>query len=226
MIANITKNLLFSIWYFMEIYLPYIHTAVIAVWWMLAILSLILWLDRMIRIIMANYLIASILLGMWNFIDLVSSQWLIVDGQTQRWVDGLQSRIWKLLIAGKPTLLLTTYFILLIFIVNKAHIGVGKVRNEGLRWILTVIFLPCTVISILVTLALAIYGNQVFDINQLRFLADYFVSNPIIHNFIMLTPLRIILPWLATIVVAALVIRTKDEIIVREVIVEEEMMEG
>jgi hypothetical protein len=175
----------------------------------------------MIRIIMANYLIASILLGIGNFIDLVGSKLLIVDGQAERWVDGLQTRLGKVLIAGKPTVLLTVYFVLLIFIVNKAQISIGKVRNEMMRRILTAVFLPCSVISILVSLALAIYGNQVFDIDQLKLLADYFVSDPLIHNFIMLTPLWIILPGIVTIVVAALVIRTKDEIIVREVIVEE-----
>lgn len=189
---------------------------------MLAILSLILWFDRMIRIIMANYLIASILLGLGNFIDLVWNQWLMVDGQAQRRVEWLQNRIGKLLMAWKPTLLLTVYFILLIFIVNKAHIWVGKVRNEWLRRLLTIVFLPCTVISIFVSLALAIYGNQVFDIAQLQMLASYFSWNAMVYNFIMLTPLRIILPGIATIIVAALVIRTKDDIVVREVVVEEE----
>ncbi len=128
----------------------------------------------------------------------------------------------EFLVAGKPTLLLTAYFLLLLFVVNKAHIGIGKIRNEIMRRILTLVFLPCTVISILVSVALAIYGNQVFDVNQLKLLADHFVTNPYIHNFIMLTPLRIILPGLVTIIVAALVIRTKDDVIVREVIIDED----
>ena len=168
---------------------------------------------------MANYLIASILLGIGNFIDLITSKLLI--GEAERWVDGLQKRIGKLLVAGKPTLLLTIYFVLLIFVVNKAQIGIGKVKNEWLRWILTVVFLPCTVISIVVTLALAIYGNQVMDMEALKILADKFASNQRIHNFILLTPVWVIIPWIVTIIVAALVIRKKDDIIVREVITEE-----
>ena len=203
----------------MDTYLPYIQTAIVAIWWMLTILSLILWLERMIRIIMANYLIASILLGIGNFIDLITSKLLI--GEAERWVDGLQRRLGKLLVAGKPTLLLTIYFVLLIFVINKAQIGIGKVRNEWLRWILTIVFLPCTVISIVVTLALAIYGNQVMDMEAIKILADKFASNQWIHNFIILTPLRIIIPWIVTIIVAALVIRKKDDIIVREIITEE-----
>lgn len=205
----------------MDWYLPYIQTAIVAIGGMLTILSLILWLERMIRIIMANYLISSIILGIGNFIDLMSSQLLI--GEAERRVDGLQKRLGKILVAGKPTLLLTVYFVLLIFVVNKAQIGIGKVKNEGMRRILTIIFLPCTVISIVTTLALAIYGNQVMDIESLKLLADRFVENQRIHNFIMLTPVRIILPGIVTIIVAALVIRKKDDIIVREVIVEEEL---
>lgn len=174
----------------------------------------------MIRIIMANYLIASMLLATSNVIDLITNKLLI--GPAERWVDGMQKRCGEILVAMKPTILLTTYFVLLLFIVNKAHISIGKIKSEPLKIILTLIFLPCTVISILVTVALAIYGNSVMDLSQLKLLADKFISHPMVHNFIMLTPLWIILPGLVTIIVATLVIRKQDDIIVREITIEED----
>gem|GEM_PF-7107254 len=75
----------------------------------------------MIRIIMANYFIASIILAFNNFFDLLGSQLFV--GKIDRRVDGLQNRIGTLLLAGKPTLLLTIYFVLLIFLMTKSRIS-------------------------------------------------------------------------------------------------------
>lgn len=140
----------------------YLFTAIFAIAGMIAILSLILGLEKMIRIIMANYLIASIVLAFSNFIDLISSSLLV--GNAVRRVDGLQNRFGKLLIAGKPTLLLSIYFVLLIFLVTKSRIGIGHIKNEGVRWLLTLVFLPCTIISIMLSIAMAIFGNQLVSV--------------------------------------------------------------
>ncbi len=196
----------------------YLHTAIIAIAWMIAMLSLILWLERMIRIIMANYLIASILLWLWNFIELISNRLLI--GQAERRVDWLQMWLWKLLVAWKPTLLLTVYFVLLLFIVTKSQIWLWKVKNDAMKFILTIVFLPCTIISILLSMALAIFGNQVMNMTDLQILANYVVGYPYAYNFIMLTPLWVILPWLVTILVAWFVLRKRDEIIKKEFVLD------
>jgi len=195
-----------------------IQTALIAVGWMLALLSLILGLERMIRIIMANYLIASILLWLWNFIDLITSRLLI--GPAERWVDGMQRRCGSFLNASKPTILLTVYFILLLFIVSKAHIWLGKIKSDALRIVLTVLFLPCTIISILLSIWLAIFGNQIMNLDELQGLASYVKDYPYAYDFVMLTPLRIILPGIVTILVAAFVLRTKDEIIKKDFVLD------
>lgn len=158
---------------------------------------------------MANYMIASILLGLGNFIELISGKLLIWEAE--RRVDGLQIRLWKLLSAWKPTVLLTVYFVLLLVIVTKSHIWIGKIKNDFLRIVLTVIFLPCTIISILVSIAMAIFWTQVLNVWELQLLAQYFESYPYVYNFIMLTPLWIILPWIITIIVAAFVLSKEDK---------------
>ncbi|MDP2669858.1 MAG: hypothetical protein Q8O99_02395 [bacterium] len=168
----------------------------------------------MIRIIMANYLIASIILAFSNFIDLISSSLLV--GNVVRRVDGLQHRFGKLLIAGKPTLLLSIYFVLLIFLVTKSRIGIGKIRNEAMRRLLTLIFLPCTIISIMLSISMAIFGNQLVSLEGLKTLAQNFSAIPTVYNLIMLTPLRIILPGVITILVAILILRGKEPEITQE----------
>ncbi len=196
-------------------YRTYLQTAVVAFGGMIAILCLIMGLERTIRIIMANYLIASIILWLGNFIQLISSRLLI--GPAERWVDGFQKRTGQLLLASRPTVLLAVYALLLIFITTKSHIGIGKVRQEAVRVTLLIVFIPCAVISILFNLSLAIYGNQIINLDELKLLADNFSNHPFAHNIVMLTPLWIILPGIVTIAVAAFVLRTKDEIIRREI---------
>ncbi len=88
-----------------------------------------------------------------------------------------------------------------------------------------VVFIPCAVISILFNIALTIYGNQIINLDELKLLADNFIEYPLAHNIIMLTPLWIILPGIVTIAVAAFVLRTKDEIIRREISDKEEKEE-
>jgi hypothetical protein len=196
----------------------YLFTAMFAVAGMIGILSLILWLEKMIRIIMANYFIASILLAFNNFFDLISSQLLV--GKIDRRVDGLQHWIWTLLLAGKPTLLLTIYFVLLIFLMTKSRISFWNIQSNALRVWLTILFLPCTVLSILLGISIAIFGGQMVSLEWLRILA-YSVSNiPYAYNIVLLTPVRIILPGIITILVAVLVLRNSDQWSSNDIVIE------
>lgn len=196
----------------------YLFTAMFAVAGMIGILSLILWLEKMIRIIMANYFIASILLAFNNFFDLISSQLLV--GKIERRVDWLQHRIWTLLLAWKPTVLLTIYFVLLIFLMTKSRISFWDVKNNALKIWLTIIFLPCTVLSILLWISIAIFWGQMVSLDWLRMLA-YNVSNiPYAYNLVLLTPVRIILPWIITILVAVLVLRKGPEWASSDIVIE------
>ena len=196
----------------------YFNTAIVAIVWMLAMLSVILGLDRMIKIIMANYLISSILLGLWNFIDLISNRLLIWE--VDRRVEGMQNSLALFLKAWKPTLLLTVYFVLLIFIVTKSHIWIGKIRNEVARFFLTVLFLPCTVISILLGISLSIFGSQLIDLGQLQVLAEWVKGIPYLYNFVLLTPVWSIIPGIVTIIVAAFILRTKSEVVEKEFVLD------
>jgi len=190
----------------------HIQTVFMAIAGMIGLLSLILGLDKMIRIIMGNYLISSILLGLSNLIELISGRLLVWAGP-ERWIDALEHRVARILMAGKPTFLLTVYFILLVFITTKSDIGIGQIKNEGLRWALMIVFLPCTIISIMLTVALALFGNQMINIDELKILATPFVDQSWVYNFIMLTPLRIVLPGLVTFLIAALFLRSKQDFI-------------
>lgn len=186
----------------------YLFTAVIAIAGTLWIVSLILWLEKMIRIIMANYFIASVLLAFNNFFDLISSQLLV--GKIDRRVDGLQHWLGTMLLAGKPTILLTIYFVLLMFLITKSRISFWKVEHNGLKIWLTILFLPCTILSILLGIAIALFGGQMVSLEWLKMLAYNASSIPYAHNLILLTPVRTILPGVITVLVAVIMLRTSN----------------
>jgi len=196
----------------------YLETAIIAIAWMLAILSAILGLDRMIRIIMGNYLINSIILWLSNFIELISQRLLFGNSNAAERLAKVESSLGKLLLDGRPTILLTTYFLLLLFIIKRAHIGLWEIRNEGTRALLTILFIPSTVLSILLSVATAIFGAKILSLEAIEGFAKLVDHNEWLYHFILLTPLRIVLPALFVIVLAAFMWRNTDEIVQKVVI--------
>ncbi len=204
----------------------YLETVLIAVAWMLAILSALLGLDRMIRIIMWNYLINSILLWMSNFLEMMSQRLIYLqDTVSIHRRENRSQRLWQFLLDGKPTLLLTTYIILILFIIKRAHIWIWRIENEGVRWILTVLFIPSTVLSIFLSIGTAFFWHKIMDLDAIEWIASTVQHNDRLYNIVLLTPLRIVLPGLFVIIVAAFVLHQTDEIVEKKVIVSERIYE-
>jgi len=198
----------------------YVETIVIAISGMLAILSAILWLDRMIRIIMGNYLINSIILWLSNFIELISQRLLFAQSNAAQRLSKTETRLGELLLDGRPTILLTVYFLLLLFVLKRAHIGIWHIKNEWMRFLMTILFIPSTVLSILLGMATAIFGNKIMDLTALQWLAEIVKHNERLYQIVLLTPLWIVLPGIFIIVAAAFMRRETDEIIQKVVVTE------
>ncbi len=198
----------------------YVETIIVAISGMLAILSAILWLDRMIRIIMGNYLINSIILWLSNFIELISQRLLFAQSNAADRLSKMESRLGELLLDGRPTILLTVYFLLLLFVLKRAHIGIWHIKNDGMRFLMTILFIPSTVLSILLGMATAIFGNKIMDLTALQWLAELVRHNDRLYQIVLLTPLWIVLPGLFIIIAAAFMRRETDEIVQKVVVTE------
>lgn len=174
--------------------MQYVETILLALMGMLAMMSLILGLEKMIRIILWNYLTISILIGLSALVDLLSLQ----TWTAAMWGAGsfLLDLFHKLLSNGKPTLLLTIYFLCLTLATTKLHITIGSPKDDIQKRILSFLFIPLTVMSILVSIGIAIFGIDILLISELRGLAEPFAGNIYMHTTIMRTPLRLTLPGL------------------------------
>ncbi len=196
----------------------YLFTAMFAVAWMIGILSLILWLEKMIKIIMANYFIASIILAFNNFFDLIS--WFLLIGKIDRRVDWFQHRLGELLVAWKPTILLTIYFVLLLFLFMKSHISFWNIKNNALKIWLTIILLPCTILSLALGISIALFWWQMVSLEWIKTLAYSVWHIPYAYQLVLMTPIWMILPWLITLLIAILVLRKNDDLGSRDIIIQ------
>lgn len=187
--------------------MQYVETILVALMWMLAMMSLILGLEKMVRIILGNYLTISVLIWLSSLIDILSLQtgWSSANGIQKFFLDLFHN----LLSNGKPTLLLTVYFLCLTLATTKLPIGIGPAKSELQKRILSIVFVPLTVISILVSIGIAIFGTELLNIPDLTRLAEPFAQNIYLHTLIIRTPLWLALPGLIALLSASLLLGSK-----------------
>jgi hypothetical protein len=156
----------------------------------------------MIRIVIGNYLLTGVILASYSLLDLFVARNLL-QGAPNGFLEQAGNMIGSVIISAKPTIILVMYFILLLWIATKSRIGLGFMHNDIMKRILTVLYIPFTVISIVTNLALAVFGTKVLELSQLVKLSEFVSDNRFLHNMIILTPLWILLPGLITVVLAS-----------------------
>ncbi len=167
---------------------------------------------------MADYFIASIILAFNNFFDLIS--WFLLIGKIDRRVDWFQHRLGELLVAWKPTILLTIYFVLLLFLFMKSHISFWNIKNNALKIWLTIILLPCTILSLALGISIALFWWQMVSLEWIKTLAYSVWHIPYAYQLVLMTPIWMILPWLITLLIAILVLRKNDDLGSRDIIIQ------
>lgn len=183
----------------------YIETILLALTGMLAIMSLILGLDKMMRIVLGNYIIMSILLGLYALLDILSLETLSME--TSGFVMSTLRNIAHFVLAnGKPTLLLTIYFLLLALVTTRIVIPFGQTRTDRQKALLSLICIPLTVVSILTNIAIAVFGTTIINIYELEFMVSNMFPHSPLLGLLSWVPLLIALPWLVVILIAGLVL--------------------
>ncbi len=187
--------------------MQYVETILLALMGMLAMMSLILWLEKMVKIILWNYLTISVLIGLSSLIDLLSIQtaWWWAPGMQTFFLDLFH----KLLSNGKPTLLLTIYFLCLTLATTKLNITVWWAKSDLQKRLLSFLFVPLTVMSILVSIAMAIFGTDLLSLTELTKLAQPFSKNVYLYTTIIWTPLWLALPGLLALLTSSLLLSPK-----------------
>ena len=100
---------------------------------------------------------------------------------------------------GKMTIVLILYILLIVLVYKKSKIHISLPMDEASRKMTQIIFVPLTVISIILTLQIALMGMEVTNIQSLSRLGETISTNPYIIMYFSLTPVWILLHGIVTI---------------------------
>lgn len=159
--------------------------------WLLAIFSFVIWFSQMTKIVFSNYIINIICLSFSNTLSL-----LILFLWTNPW--------WKFLAIsfekrntffenGQTTMVLILYGILITVVFTYSKIHISLPDNDMTSNIIQVVMIPMTVFSVIFSIQIAIFWDQIVSLESIGIIADKLTTNQQINNIIRLTPVRILI---------------------------------
>jgi hypothetical protein len=168
--------------------------------WVICIFAIAIGVDKMARVIVGNYILGIICMAINNVISIGSNQINTLQIQNPS-TD--YSQLQSFLLNGKTGIILVIYLILLVILLNRTKINVGITDGSLPKFWITFLMVVMTVISILLTIAIAVRGFQVIDYTQVINIAKYFTAYPILYNVIQYIPLILLVHGVATLYIVS-----------------------
>ncbi len=167
----------------------------------LAIFSFTIGIDKMIRIILGNYILNSICIAASQSINIAVQSMKATPDAKFLWLS--YDKISTFLDNGSMTIILIVYIILLIIIYKTSKIRIVLPSDEAIKKMVQLIFVPLTVISIVLTLQIVILWINGINISEIASVTSVVANNPYMLKFISLTPVRILLHGILTILITS-----------------------
>ncbi len=167
----------------------------------LAIFSFTIGIDKMIRIILGNYILSSICLAASQSIDLRTKTMKETPELSTLWFNNLKFA--NFLSNGSMTIILIIYIILLVIIYRTSKIKIALPGDEAIKKMLQLIFVPLTILSMVLTLQIVVLWMDGINITAISSISQAVANNPYMFKFVSLTPVRILLHGLFTIFITS-----------------------
>lgn len=167
----------------------------------LAIFSFTIGIDKMIKIILGNYILNSICLAASQSIDLRAKVLRETPELTTLWFNNLKFA--NFLNNGSMTIILIVYLILLVMIYRTSKIRISLPDDEAIKKMLQLIFVPLTILSIVLTLQIVLLWMNGINITAIGSIATTVANNAYMFKFVSLTPVRILLHGIVTIIITS-----------------------
>lgn len=165
----------------------------------LVILAFVIGNEKMIKVLLGNYILATLCLAANQSLD-VLTQFLLTT-PTLKILTFSYNDIANFIVGAKTSIVLILYLLLLFLMYQKSRIRITLPGDELLQKTFSLFLVPLTVISLILTLEIVILGMNSLNPSSLETLARGFTSNYYIINFIVLTPVWIFLHGLATVLI-------------------------
>lgn len=163
----------------------------------LVIFSFAIGIEKMIKIILWNYILSSIARASSAAISVLINY---IKANPDVSFFGMGSTtLANFFTNGKTTIILILYILLIVLVYKKSKIHISLPMDDASRKMTQIIFVPLTVISIILTLQIALMGMEVTNIQSLSWLGETISTNPYIMMYFSLTPVWILLHGIVTI---------------------------
>ncbi len=167
----------------------------------LVLFSFMIGINKMIKIILGNYILSSICIAASQAINLAITY-------MRQSPEFNTLGIWNIKFAnflenGSTIIVLILYLALLILIYRTSKIRIKLPNDEALKKMLQLIFVPLTIISMVLTLQIVLLGIDATNYNGIEKITTMVANNPYIFNFVNLTPLRIVMHGIITIFITS-----------------------
>ncbi|MFA7298680.1 MAG: hypothetical protein WC010_03490 [Candidatus Absconditabacterales bacterium] len=167
----------------------------------LAVFAFTIGIEKMIKVILGNYILSSICLAASQSINLAVEAMKKTPEFT--FMGFGYDKVANFLNNGSMTIILILYIILLVVIFRTSKIKISLPDDEALKKMLQIIFVPLTVISMVLTLQIAILGMDGINISAISGVANAVKNNVYMFQFVSLTPVRILLHGIVTILITS-----------------------
>ncbi len=171
----------------------------------MAVFSFLIWSEKMVKILIWNYIIWLWLLC----ISMLFNVLVYYFDQHNWWAFmGISFESYKKFITNwHITIILILYIWALVLLFTKSFIEVRFPADDLKRNLIFVALIPWTIFSLIFTLEIVLFGTKLFNIQTLVELAKEISNNNVMYNFVFLTPL-----WFFIHAVWTLLITTELEV--------------
>lgn len=149
----------------------------------LCVFSLAIGLEKMMKIILWNYLLTALCLALTPTIS-------VLTGRVTIQAPDVQQSIW-FLFTNTTIIILVVYLIMLILIFVKSRIHIGMNLSGPAKVAMLVLAIPMTIVSIMITLEIAVLWLKAFDMVALQVLASSMPVSLFYKQFVIYTPVII-----------------------------------
>jgi len=167
----------------------------------LAIFSFMIGIDKMMRIVLGNYILTSICLAASQSLKLATNRMEKNPNLETLGVGNIKFA--NFLDNGGMTIIMILYVVLLVIVYRTSKIRIKLPSDEALKKMLQIIFVPLTIISMVLTLQIVLLGMDGITITSVGQIAETVANNPYMFKFVSLTPVRILLHGLLTIFITS-----------------------
>ena len=157
--------------------------------------------EKMIKVILGNYILSSICLAASQSLDILNTSMQTTPDAT--FIGLKYTTIQAFLTNGQTTIILILYILLLLLIYKNSKIRIVLPSDDVSQKLLQFFLVPLSVISMIFTLQIVLMGIQFVNVQNIQSMLTLVSSNPYIIQFFSLTPVWLLLHGIATIIITS-----------------------